>query len=195
MNRLTHKEALLLALSGELGDAARRDVMRQVAQDPILNAEYQEAREGMELLATMAIPEPSAEERRRIPATIKKLVHQALQQKEAGPRFSLGRYAAGALAAAVTIAVLAGFWSGERARTARQRGEVAALNASIQKMESLTTPAAVPLALTDAPVPAPSSMPSLANLRERDALNAIIWHSREMNEEPESDPSSPPGSY
>jgi anti-sigma factor RsiW len=184
---------LLLAASGEMSDAARREVLAHVAQDPELNADYQEIREGMELLGNLPIPEPSAAERKEIPATIKKAVHQALQQKGARRWLTRGGYAVSAIAAALLVMIGAGTFAHERALTSEERSRMSRLQNSIATLEARTSPASVPLALTNVPVPA--SMPSLANLHESEWAVPVLWNGSELFEEEMSEPSSPPGSY
>ena len=195
MDRLTQKQALLLTVSGEVSPAARRAIMAQVMQDPALNSEYQEMREGMELLSALPIPEPSAAERREIPAFIKQTLRQALQEKEAASRFLLRRYAAGALAIAASVALMVGVWVSERSRDAAVAGHIAALNATVLRLGSVTMPAEKQLAVKDIAGPAVSDLPSLANLREVDSFDPVYLSAREFEDEPASDPSGPPGSY
>lgn len=195
MNRLTHKQALLLAASGEMSDAARREVMAHVAQDPELNADYQDIREGMELLGNLPIPEPSAVERREIPATIKKAVHEALHQKAAPRWLTRGGYAVSAIAAAILLMIGVGTAAHERSLASQEHSRVTGLHQTIASMESRTSPASLPLALTDVPIAIPSSMPSLANLYETELAVPVIWSGSDLFEEEMSEPSSPPGSY
>jgi anti-sigma factor RsiW len=178
---------LLLAVSGELSDAARRQMMAEVAQDPQLNAEYQDLREQMELLGSMAIPEPSAQERREIPAAIKECLRAALQEKKAPRRVQRRRYAAAVLGALVVAALLV--FRGEHARAVQQDGQVAALHATIEQIEAGTLPRTLPLALTDTGAPVPLSVPTLAHLRDQENM---LWNMGEK--EDEGDPSAPPGS-
>lgn len=193
MNRLTHKQALLLAASGEMSDAARREVMAHVAQDPELNADYQDIREGMELLGNLPIPEPSAAERRKIPATLKKAIHEALQKKAARGWLTRGGYAVSAIAAAILLMIGAGAVGHERTLASEQRSRVNMLQNSIATLESRTSPVSVPPAMTN--MPAPASMPSLANLHESEWAVPVLWSGTDLFEEEMSEPSSPPGSY
>ena len=113
MTRWNLKQASLLELSGELSSAARAKLFEYLRRNPVANSEFQSLRENLQLLQSLPIPEPSAAQRRTIPATIK----NALQQKFANMaivgrprrRLTLIRYAlagSAAIAAAFLVAML-----------------------------------------------------------------------------------------
>src|ERR1043166_3144155 len=96
MKNLNLKAACLLELSGELTPAARQKLLDKITHDPATHLEYEMMRERYGMFGEMAIPEPSALERKLIPARIKRAVHLALRQREkwASPRSMLVRCAA-----------------------------------------------------------------------------------------------------
>ncbi|HEY4330206.1 MAG TPA: hypothetical protein VGN88_10760 [Phycisphaerae bacterium] len=84
MSKLNLKEASLLDISGELEEGAREELRAKIAVDSADFSEYEKIQENFKLLEHLPIPEPSAAERKRIPAMIKKAIHAALPlQKEA----------------------------------------------------------------------------------------------------------------
>ena len=62
------KQKSQLAASGELSPLALKNFLEEVAENPDLKAEYDAACREFDVLGVLPIPEPSAAERRAIPA-------------------------------------------------------------------------------------------------------------------------------
>lgn len=110
---LNQKQKCLLDASGELSEAAREALLEEAKNNLQLQAEIEDARERFAVFGALPIPEPSAAERKSIPATIKRAVHGALieHEKQATPPRRLGlvvRLAAGGLALAACAALVIG---------------------------------------------------------------------------------------
>jgi hypothetical protein len=151
MSKLNFKEASLLDASGELRPATHRQLMARISRDSAAQQQYQESQENLALLASLPIPEPSAAERRAIPARIKQALHRTLRQHEkqaaaAEERQRSGallfRYASAGLALAACLALGAGLFWTQRAEDARLRQQVAGIEATIDRVAaaSWTTP-------------------------------------------------------
>ena len=78
MDNLNLKQTCLLEVSGELTTGARRRLFDEISHDPTACMQYEAVRSAFSILDLLPIPEPSAEERRLIPARIKAANHAAL---------------------------------------------------------------------------------------------------------------------
>ncbi len=107
MTRWSLKEACLLDLFGELPPSAREKLLEKMEQNPHLQREYEILRDGLTVLHRLPPHEPSAEDRRKIPAQIKKNLRAALRERQRQERavrpHLLIRGAALAAACALTL--------------------------------------------------------------------------------------------
>jgi hypothetical protein len=196
MSRLNLKQASLLDASGELGEAARRQLHLRMMEDSQARQERQAAEESMALLRSLPIPEPSAAERQEIPRRIKHAIYEALQEQAAAdhpPTWSMRlrttqRFArAIALAACVTIVaglVFAG-WTVQRKR-------VAGINAMIDRVSLLSNSPATSYEQKVTDVEASirqlqSESPTLSYLSDSGMKNLLITLAAEPDLEGEGD--------
>jgi len=124
----------LLAASGELSPAAQKALLREIKENPEIRAEYESACEDLGVLSILPIPEPSAAERRAIPAEIKRLIHLALEEREKRARWPrvLVRWASAGLAAAACVAILVSTLNANRLQNDRRQAQVAQIHHLIQ---------------------------------------------------------------
>src|SRR3954470_11143737 len=82
MYRFNLKEACLLDVSGELSPAAQKELFAYISQNPNARLEYESIRRRFDRLQSLPIPEPSAEQRARIPAEIKASIRHTIKQQK-----------------------------------------------------------------------------------------------------------------
>ena len=177
------KQKCLLDASGELTDAAREALREEAAESPQVKAEYETARENFAVFSALPIPEPSAAERKYIPAMIKRSIHGALleREKRAGRMALLSRWAAGGLAVAACVGIFAGLLIRRHDQNVRMQTQATQIHAMI---DGGTLAAAMP-----APRPVVITTPSE---NEENGMNSVAV----APEEPRNmDASAPPGSF
>jgi len=145
-------------------------------------------------MSALPIPEPSAAERRSIPAAIKKALHLTLnqQEKEASARAQrprlLIRCASAGLALAACLGVCFSLVHAQGAQDARLHEQAARINAQIDRVAKISAPL-------------PEATPSDTTLLQMpsDALNALAALSPDgepaAGDADDADYSAPPGSY
>jgi len=168
----------LLDASGELDQSARQKLLSQVANDPAASADYRAAQENFSLLAVLPMPEPSALERRLIPAMIKRALGRALYEKKAGWKRALFGCAGGALALAACAAVCVWLLGGNGARDARPGEQAARINATIDRVTMLSerAPSSYDQAVTEVEASIrqlQTESPTLSYLQDKDMGNLL----------------------
>jgi hypothetical protein len=202
MNRLNVKLASLLDASGELDQSARQKLLSQIASDPAASTEYRATQENFCLLGILPIPEPSALERRLIPAMIKRAIARALYEKKTGLKRLLVRCLGGTLALAACAAVCALLWGVNSAQNARQREQVARINATIDRVTMLSeqAPTSYDQAVTEVEATIrqlQTESPTLSYLQDKDMGNLLnaLAAVPDAGDVETDDTSVPPGSF
>jgi hypothetical protein len=139
MTRFNFKEACLLDASGELGPDARRALAAYLHENPDLRFEYLDIHEQYHLLSSAPPVELSPGEEARIAAQMKACLHAASlerkREKQAATRQKLIASALAGLtsaaAALLFVATLGG--TGDRAWQARDREQVARIDAALAR--------------------------------------------------------------
>jgi hypothetical protein len=208
MGRLTLRQASLLDASGELGEPARQKLARRIVEDSKARDQYEAAQDNLAVLQILPMPEPSAAERRAIPAMIKKAIRLALLAKEAtacdvpaptgaGRAAGRSRWMVGAMALAACAVIVATLSLVNRSQNARQLAQIASINAAIDRvtMTPVRTPweddamAGDATAASEQPL---SETPALSYWRE--TLRILHDPLADTDGQPGTpDPSSPPG--
>jgi hypothetical protein len=136
MSNLNLKQTCLLDVSGELPPEARKELLGQISNDPAAINQYETIRKDFALLSMLPIPEPSAEERRRIPATIKGAVNAAFAAPvNQARRFGLlTRYAAAAAVLVTAMSVCWATWTGHVSAGQRQAEQVSRIYAATERI-------------------------------------------------------------
>jgi hypothetical protein len=202
------RQASLLDASGELGDPARQKLALRLLEDPVARRRHENARDNLALLQILPIPEPSASERRAIPAMIKRAIRLALLEEDAAasglpapspdrPARRWARWSAGALAMAACAAIVASLAMNNQSHHARQSARIAQINAAIDHAMMAPDPSAlagnvVPANRSSFAGQLPQDAPTLSFLRD----NQGTLHIAPIDaDDPSlgSDPASPPG--
>ena len=202
MNRLNVKLVSLLDASGELDQSARQKLLSQIANDSSASAEYRAAQENFSLLGILPMPEPSALERRLIPAMIKRAIGRALREERARWKRVLAGWLGGATALAACAAVCAVLLGVNSANNSRQAEQIAKINATIDRvtMPSEHSPTSYDQAVTEVEASIrqlQTESPTLSYLQDKDMgnlLNALAAVPDAGELEPD-DASAPPGSF
>src|SRR4051794_267484 len=112
MYRFNLKEACLLDVSGELSPAAHKELFAYISQNPAARLEYESILRRYSRLQSLPIPEPSAEQRARIPAEIKASIRRTIKQQKLASAHPLRRHWAltgvAAIAAGLLVTVCIG---------------------------------------------------------------------------------------
>jgi ferric-dicitrate binding protein FerR (iron transport regulator) len=202
MNRLNVKLTSLLDASGELDQSARRKFLSQITNDPAAAAEFRATHENFTLLGVLPIPEPSALERRLIPAMIKRAIGCALQEKQARWRRMLVRWAGGAMALAACAAICTMLWQARSAQDSRQREEIARIDATIDRVTLLSDQSLTSYDQAVTEVEASirqlqTESPTLSSLHDKDMGNLLnaLAAVPDAIEYDMDDASAPPGSF
>lgn len=144
MSKLNLKQASLLDASGELSAPARRQLMAHISQNPAAQEQYQQSCENFAILQNLPMPEPSAAQRRFIPARIKQAIHRALRQPATDAswagRWMRVRYTLTGLALAACAAIGCTLFLVQRAHDSRLRDQVARINAQIDRVAGVAAP-------------------------------------------------------
>jgi len=138
MENLDLKQRSLLELSGELTPAARKDLFDEISNSPASCQEYEQVRDDFALLCMLPIPEPSAEERRSIPAQIKRSIRAGAVRptKRAGMGRLLVQCAASLLIAGI-VGIAAGMsWTSSEAASRHSAEQIAKINAATERLPS-----------------------------------------------------------
>jgi hypothetical protein len=150
-NNLDLKQKCLLELSGELPPAARKELIHQISNDPEACNTYESVRENYSLLDFLPFVEPSAAERRAIPATIKQLVHGELMRPAIQARRGrlLIRCAAMITIVAMIGTVAWGMVNAQRGQSKHYADQMARITAATDRLAAAHKPGAYELAIND----------------------------------------------
>ena len=180
MSNLNLKQMCLLELSGELSPAARRQLLARLANDPEASQLFETLRDQYSVLNVLPIPEPSAEERQRIPRTFKRAIRIALEapHKSARRARMLIRYAVGGLALAACLMFAVSTWSLDQSQARRQESQAAGIIATIDRVTLTAQPSksAYDQALRDVEASIrelQTESPTIASLQDNGLTNLI----------------------
>jgi hypothetical protein len=208
MTRFNFKEACLLDASGELGDAARRALYAYLRENPAACLEYEEIRKEFEVLGGVPAAAVTARQRREVPARLKQKLHQTFDRraraKRAAARAELIRHALTgvAAAAAAAVVVLSITLPQLSAARARDRQQVARINATVDRLAAWgSRPAsAYEQAVSDVEASLrqlQTESPALAEVHDKNMgnlLNALAVVTADVDDFILADPPEPPGS-
>ena len=177
MDNLKLKQTCLLDASGELTPAARKEFIKHISQDPEAYQQYESTYGAFALLGLLPIPEPSAHERRAIPAQIKKAIHAAMAGpvKQARRARMLIRYAALTALLAAGGAIFWAVWTNGM-ETDRSLDQIARIHAATERALPAGHASAYEQALTDVRASIRQlemESPTLSNVYDKDLGNLL----------------------